>query len=32
MSTARTLPEELSIYTVGEVRAQCLAWIGEPAA
>lgn len=32
MSTARTLPEELSIYTVGEVRAQCLVWIGEPAA
>ena len=29
MSTSHTLPEELSIYTVGELRGQCLAWIGE---
>ena len=32
MSTSRTLPEELSIYTAGEVRGQCLTWIGEPLA
>lgn len=32
MTAMRTLPDELSIYTAGEVRAQCLAWIGEPAA
>lgn len=32
MSTERTLPEELSIYTAGELRGQCLAWIGEPLA
>jgi anti-anti-sigma regulatory factor len=32
MSTPRTLPAELSIYTVGELKAQCLAWLGEPAA
>lgn len=31
MNAPRVLPAELSIYTVGEVRAQCLAWIGEAA-
>ena len=29
MTTTRTLPAELSIYTVGELKAQCLAWLGE---
>lgn len=28
MSTTRTLPAELSIYTVGELKALCLGWIG----
>lgn len=29
MSTLRTLPAELSIYTVGELKAVCLGWMGE---
>lgn len=29
MSEHRTLPAELSIYSVGEIKGQCLAWISE---
>jgi anti-anti-sigma regulatory factor len=29
MSTPRTLPAEVTIYTVGELKEQCLAWLGE---
>jgi anti-anti-sigma regulatory factor len=29
MSTPRTLPDEVTIYTVGELKEQCLAWLGE---
>lgn len=29
MPTERGLPAELTIYTVGDVRSQCLAWLGE---
>ncbi|MGI9216196.1 MAG: STAS domain-containing protein [Hydrogenophaga sp.] len=29
MSHTRTLPAELTIYTVGELRGQCLTWLGE---
>ena len=28
MTTTRTLPAELTIYTVGELKGQCLAWLG----
>lgn len=29
MSTPRNLPAEVTIYTVGELKDQCLAWMGE---
>lgn len=29
MTTPRALPAELSIYTVGELKGQCLAWMSE---
>lgn len=29
MTAPHALPAELSIYTVGELRAQCLGWMGE---
>lgn len=29
MTTTRALPAEVTIYTVGELRGQCLAWLGE---
>jgi ABC-type transporter Mla MlaB component len=31
MTHARALPAELTIYTAGDVRGQCLTWLGEPA-
>jgi anti-anti-sigma regulatory factor len=32
MSNPRTLPAEVTIYTVGELKDQCLAWLGEASA
>jgi anti-anti-sigma regulatory factor len=32
MNTTRALPGELTIYTVGELKGQCLAWLGETSA
>ena len=29
MTSTRTLPAEVTIYTVGELKGQCLAWLGE---
>ena len=29
MTAARSLPAELTIYTVGELKGQCLAWMSE---
>jgi anti-anti-sigma regulatory factor len=29
MTTMRILPAELTIYTVGEFKSQCLLWLGE---
>lgn len=31
MTPSRGLPPELTIYTAGDVRTQCLAWMGAPA-
>ncbi len=30
MSLARTLPSEMTIYTVGELHRQCLEWLNAP--
>lgn len=32
MTTPRSLPSELTIYTVGELRPQWLAWLADPPA
>ena len=32
MTTTHALPGELTIYTVGELKGQCLAWLGETSA
>jgi ABC-type transporter Mla MlaB component len=29
MMTTRALPAEVTIYSVGELKGQCLAWLGE---